>query len=155
MTAEPCKPILLVEDNPDHAELTMDAIAQSKVKNEIIWVDDGEQALDYLYLRGKYADRPPDDDPALILLDIKLPGIDGLDVLRKIREDGRFDTVPIVMLTTSAQEAEVLRAYSDHANSYVVKPMNFQEFYDRVQDLNIYWTLTNYLPGECVERRRR
>lgn len=153
--AELCKPILLVEDNPDHAELTRDAILQSKIKNEIIWVTDGEGGLDYLYRRGQYAERAEETDPAIVLLDIKLPGIDGLEVLRLIREDRQFDPLPIVMLTTSAQEAEVLQAYSNHANSYVVKPMNFQEFYQRVQDLNIYWTLTNFVPDECIERGRR
>lgn len=155
MVTERCNPILLVEDNPDHAELIMDVIRQSKVRNEVIWIKDGEQGLDYLYRRGEYAGRPPEDDPAVVLLDIKLPGIDGLEVLRLVREDEQFNSLPVVMLTTSAQEAEVLQAYSHHANSYVVKPMNFQEFQERVQDLNVYWTLTNFVPDECVQPRKR
>lgn len=152
---EQCRPILLVEDNADHAEIVMDAIAQSKINNEVIWLQDGEQALDFLFRRGEYANAAGEHEPALMLLDIKLPGIDGLEVLTRIREHEEFDALPIVMLTTSAQEAEVLQAYTHHANSYVVKPVNFQEFHDRVQDLNVYWTLTNYVPGECVERRSR
>lgn len=144
--AETPKPILLVEDNPDHAELTMDAISTCcKVVNPVVWVEDGETALDYLYRRGKYADRT-DPDPVLVLLDIKLPGIDGLEVLAKIREDENLAALPVVMLTTSSQEAGVLKAYMSHANSYVVKPMNFQEFYENVQDLNVYWTITNTCP---------
>lgn len=140
------KPILLVEDNPDHAELTMDAIRNCcKVANPVVWVEDGEAALDYLYRRGKYAANT-DPGPALVLLDIKLPGIDGLEVLARIREDDDLAGLPVVMLTTSAQEGEVLKAYLSHANSYVVKPMNFTDFYARVQELNVYWTLTNLCP---------
>jgi CheY-like chemotaxis protein len=137
--------ILLVEDNPDHAELTTDAIRSSKVANPIVWVESGEDALDYLFRRGEYASREG-GQPTVCLLDIKLPGIDGLTVLKRIRENDSFATMPIVMLTTSQQEAEVIQAYVDHANSYVVKPMNFDDFYQRIQDLNIYWVLTNYHP---------
>lgn len=138
--------ILLVEDNPDHAELTMDAIANCcKVVNPVVWVQDGETALDYLYRRGEYQNREG-GDPALILLDIKLPGIDGLEVLEKVRADDDFAAVPIVMLTTSNQEAEVVKAYMSHANSYIVKPMNFEDFQKKVQELNLYWMLTNYCP---------
>ncbi|MEN6304258.1 MAG: response regulator [Armatimonadia bacterium] len=151
--AEAVKPILLVEDNPDHAEITMDAIKNSNVVNPVAWVEDGESGLDYLYRRGKYADRT-DPDPALVLLDIKLPGIDGLEVLAKIREDDRFAGLPVVMLTTSSQEGEILKAYMSHANSYVVKPMSFKEFYEKVQDLNIYWTMTNTCP-EMADKWRK
>jgi two-component system response regulator len=138
--------ILLVEDNPDHAELTMDAIRSSKVVNPIVWVEDGEAALDYLFRRGKYADRE-DGLPAVCLLDIKLPGIDGLEVLKQIRDNEALAAMPIVMLTTSQQEGEVLRAYLNHANSYVVKPISFEDFYKRIQDLNVYWVLTNFRPN--------
>lgn len=140
------RPILLIEDNPDHAELTMDAIAKArKVLNPVVWVEDGENGLDFLYRRGKHENREG-GDPALILLDIKLPGIDGLEVLKTIRADDKWVTVPIVMLTTSNQEAEVIKAYISHANSYVVKPMNFEDLYAKVQELNSYWMLTNYGP---------
>jgi two-component system response regulator len=138
--------ILLVEDNPDHAELTTDAIRRSKVVNPVVWVADGESALDYLYRRGEYADRP-EGLPTMCLLDIRLPGIDGLSVLKALRRDQAFATMPIVMLTTSRQEAEVMTAYLNHANSFVVKPMDFDSFYKKVQELNVYWTLTNYTPG--------
>jgi CheY-like chemotaxis protein len=143
--------ILLVEDNPDHAELTMDAIKTSKVVNPVVWVGDGEEALDYLYKRGKHAGRKG-QDPAICLLDIKLPGMDGLTVLKAIRNDPAFVAMPVVMLTTSQQEAEVVQAYLNHANSYVVKPMNFDDFRQKVQDLNIYWTLTNHHPEEGAAR---
>ena len=143
--SEDNRPILLVEDNPDHAELTVDAIKTCKVVNRVVWIEDGEAALDFLYRRGRYADREG-GDPLLILLDIKLPGKNGLEVLKEIRADERFAAVPIVMLTTSSEETEALKAYSLHANSYVVKPMNFKNFYDRVQELELYWTLTNFCP---------
>lgn len=151
--AEAIKPILLVEDNPDHAEITIDAIKTSNVVNPVVWVEDGEAALDYLYRRGRYADCT-DPNPALVLLDIKLPGIDGLEVLAKIRADDRFAGLPVVMLTTSSQEAEIIKAYMSHANSYVVKPMNFKDFYEKVQNLNIYWTITNTCP-EMGDRWRK
>ena len=139
--------ILLVEDNPDHAELTIDAIKRSKVVNPVVWVEDGESALDYLYCRGPFADRAG-GHPALCLLDIKLPGVDGIAVLKAIRQDDAFAAMPIVMLTTSNQEAEVMGAYLNHANSYVVKPIDFDDFYKRVQEMNIYWMLTNYAPDD-------
>lgn len=145
------RPILLVEDNPDHAELTMDAIKSCKVVNPVVWIEDGESALDFLYRRGKYATRE-DADPLLILLDIKLPGKDGIEVLKEIRDDEHFAAVPVVMLTTSNEETEVLKAYSYHANSYVVKPMNFEDFQARIRELNLYWTLTNFCPTNAGEQ---
>lgn len=137
--------ILLVEDNADHAELTMDAIKRSKVVNPVVWVEDGETALDFLYRRGVYADRSA-GNPILCLLDMKLPGIDGLSVLKAVRRDKAFATMPVIILTTSSQESEVMSAYLNHANSYVVKPVMFDDFYKKVQELNVYWTLTNHSP---------
>jgi CheY-like chemotaxis protein len=148
------RPILLVEDNPDHAELTIDAIKNSKVANPVVWVEHGEAALDYLHRRGQFSEREV-GLPVLVLLDIKLPGIDGLEVLKAIRDDEALAPVPVVMLTTSTQEAEVLQAYAYHANSYIVKPMNFDDFYRRVQELNVYWTLANYSPASAVEQWKK
>jgi two-component system response regulator len=139
--------ILLVEDNLDHAELTMDAIKRSKVANPVVWVEDGESALDFLYRRAAFADRS-EGNPIICLLDMKLPGIDGLSVLKAIRRDKAFAAMPVIILTTSRQESEVLAAYLNHANSYVVKPVSFDDFYKKVQELNVYWTLTNYIPTE-------
>jgi two-component system response regulator len=140
-------PILLVEDNPDHAELTTDAIRQGKTANPCAWVEDAEAGLDYLYCRGAYADRQP-GHPALVLLDLRLPGMDGLDMLERVRQDDQFTAVPIVILTTSSQEAEMVRAYSHGANSYVVKPVAFDEFQETVRKLKGYWVLVNRTPGE-------
>lgn len=139
--------ILLVEDNPDHAELTMDAIKRCALPATVVWVSDGEGALDYLYRRGCFADRDG-RAPALCLLDLKLPGIDGLAVLKAIREDDALASMPVVILTTSRRLAEAAAAYLAHANSYVIKPMDFEAFHKRVQELTLYWTLTNHTPTD-------
>lgn len=151
MATETLQCILLVEDNPDHAELTMDAIQNCNVVNPIVWVEDGESALDFLHRRGRFAELKT-APPAMVLLDIKLPGMDGLAVLREIRSNEVFTALPVIMLTTSQQEGEVIQAYLSHANSYVVKPMNFADFHRKVQELNVYWTLTNHAPGKVAEQ---
>ncbi|MBC7604421.1 MAG: response regulator, partial [Ramlibacter sp.] len=122
--------ILLVEDNPDHQELTLMTLAENNVANEIVVTNDGVEALEYLYGTGRYEGRDPRDVPALVLLDLKLPKIGGLDVLRRMREDERTRCVPVVILTSSKQEQDLTAGYSLGANSYVRKPVDFAEFLD-------------------------
>lgn len=136
--------ILLVEDNPDHAELTLRSLKDGNVVNEVSWVKDGQEALDFLYQRGRYAQGVP--WPGLILLDIRLPKIDGHEVLRQIRSDDRFRSIPIVMLTTSDLEDEVSECYRAGANSFVSKPVRFAEFVEKVKAIKLYWVLTSLLP---------
>ena len=138
--------ILLVEDNRDHILLTKQALADQGLTNRIYVAEDGQEALDYLYRKGKYASSTEAPRPGLILLDIRLPKIDGLEVLRVVKSDPDLKTIPVVMLTTSTQEEEVLRSYQDGANSYITKPVNFAEFVERVQALKLYWLLVNRLP---------
>ncbi len=133
--------ILLIEDNPDHAELIMDALEESHIENEIVWTDSGELGLDFLFKRGKYKDDPRTRFPILVLLDIKLPGIDGIEVLKAIKENKATTDIPVVMLTTSREESEILRSYRYHASSYIVKPINFNEFMEAIAGLNVYWTI--------------
>lgn len=135
--------ILLVEDNADHVELITRALQTNNVLNEVHVVSNGEEALDYLHQRGAYADAPR---PGLILLDIKLPRIDGIEVLRRIKTDATLKTIPVVMLTTSADEKEMMESYQYGANSYIVKPVDFQQFMAVVKDLKLYWLVTNGLP---------
>jgi CheY-like chemotaxis protein len=136
--------ILLVEDNPDHAELTQRALEAGNVVNRIVWVQDGEEALDFLYRRGAWAGGAP--RPGLILLDVKLPKVDGRKVLGRIKEDPDLQRIPVVMLTTSEREDEVSDAYRSGANSWVTKPVQFTEFMEKVKALKLYWMLTNRLP---------
>jgi CheY-like chemotaxis protein len=138
--------ILLVEDNPDHAELTIRALKDGNMLNEIIWVKDGEEALDFLYRRGRYSDETQGIRPGLILLDIKLPKIDGHEVLRRIKTDEQLRSIPVVMLTTSEREDEVAASYQAGANSFVSKPVRFTEFAAKVRSVKLYWVLTNLLP---------
>ncbi|MBW2709313.1 MAG: response regulator [Deltaproteobacteria bacterium] len=140
--------VLLVEDNPDHAELTMKALKQNNVLNEVHWAKDGREALDFMYHLGKYADEKTSPRPGLILLDIRLPKVDGLEVLKQLKDDPQFKSIPIIMLTTSDRDEEIAKSYAGGANSYVVKPMDFEDFMKKVKELNLYWTLTNNLPGE-------
>ena len=144
MTHQPIS-ILLVEDNPDHAELTIEALRRGRLANQVFWVKDGEAALHFLFHEGVYADAANAPRPGLILLDIRLPKVDGLDVLRRIKEEPGLRSIPIVMLTTSDREEEVARAYGLGANSYITKPVRFTEFIEKVQVVEMYWLLTNTL----------
>jgi len=138
--------ILLVEDNPDHAELTLRALRDGNMLNEVFWVKDGEEALDFLYQRGRYANGAGVPRPGLVLLDIKLPKIDGHEVLRQIKIDEALRPIPVVMLTTSEREDEVAEAYRAGANSFVSKPVRFSDFVQKVKSVQLYWVLTNLLP---------
>jgi len=133
--------IVLIEDNPDHAELIVEALEENHVKNEIVWLDSGERGLDFLLNRGEYASDTRTHRPMLVLLDIKLPGIDGIEVLKTIKETPETTDIPVVMLTTSREESEIHKSYSNHASSYIVKPIKFCDFVEVMKSLNIYWTL--------------
>ncbi|MBN1550631.1 response regulator [bacterium] len=133
--------ILLIEDNPDHAELIIEALKEHHVQNEIVWQDSGEGGLDFLFCKGEFADDKRAQQPILVLLDIKLPGIDGLEVLKTIKENPETTDIPVVMLTTSREESEILKSYKYHASSYIVKPINFSDFMDAIASLNMYWTI--------------
>lgn len=135
--------ILLVEDNPNDVELTLRAFEKSSVLNEIVVVRDGEQAIQYLFSTGPHADRDPARMPEVVLLDMKLPKIDGLGVLRRMRADGRTRRLPVVMLTSSREEKDVLLSYDLGANSFVRKPVDFGEFVEAANQLGLYWLVMN------------
>lgn len=137
--------ILLAEDNPNDAELTIRALKKQRVTNNIIWVKDGAEALDYLLRRGAHAERP-DDNIKLVLLDLKMPKVDGMDVLRAIKSDPSTRNIPVVVLTSSAEERDIVSSYDLGVNSYVVKPVTFEEFAAQVVKLGCYWTLSNKVP---------
>ncbi|MEK7397106.1 MAG: response regulator [Candidatus Poribacteria bacterium] len=137
--------ILLVEDNPDHAMLTKKVLEDNKVVNKIYLVEDGEEALDFIYHREKYSNGNA-PRPGLILLDVKLPKIDGFAVLKQLKNDSEYKNIPIVMLTTSSRDEEIAKGYADGANSYVTKPIRFDEFTEKIKGIGIYWGLicSNY-----------
>lgn len=137
--------ILLAEDNIHDAELTLEAFSSYRLANQVVLVRDGVEALDYLMRRGAFADRPP-GNPALVLLDLKMPKIDGLEVLRRIREDARLRTVPVVILTSSAEESDVVRSYDLGVNAYVVKPVQFAAFIEAVRSIGAFWAVLNEPP---------
>ena len=138
--------ILLVEDNPDDAELTMLALRQNRVGNAVKWVKDGVEALDYLLCRGAYASRAAEPPPVLVLLDLKLPKVDGLEVLRQIRADARVRLTPVVILTSSTEERDLVMGYGLGANSYVRKPVDFAQFHEATRQLALYWLVLNQSP---------
>ena len=138
--------ILLVEDNPDHAELVVRSFQDHRVANQIHCVADGEAALDYLFRRGEYADAESSPRPHVILLDLRLPRIDGLEVLQEIKTDEKLRCIPVVVLTTSEAEGDLARAYEHHANSYLVKPVDFGKFTQLMDDLGFYWLGWNRQP---------
>ena len=138
--------ILLVEDNPAHAELVMRSFEDHRVANQIYQVTDGEVALAYLFRRGDYADPAKSPRPHVILLDLRLPKIDGLEVLKEIKSSPDLEKIPVIILTTSAAEQDVTRAYAAHANSYLVKPVDFENFTSLMKELGFYWLGWNYYP---------
>jgi len=142
------KRILLAEDSDRDAELTLNAMAQHKLANEIERVRDGAEALDYLYRRGQFSDRPS-GHPAVVLLDLKMPRVDGLEVLRQIRSDPDLKLIPVVVMTSSREERDVLKSYELGANTYVVKPLKFDEFVNAVEQVGIFWAIINQPPPGC------
>jgi len=145
MTGEPLS-ILLVEDNPDHAELAIRNLDDAKIVNKVHHVQDGQEALDFLYNRGQYSDNTAYPRPHLVLLDLRLPKVDGLEVLKEIKSSDLLKTIPVVILTTSSAERDLAMAYEHHANSYVTKPVDFETFSNLLQDLGYYWLAWNKRP---------
>ena len=137
------KIILLVEDNPSDVQLTQRALAKSHIANKLVVAEDGQAALDYLFATGKHTDRDVSEGPALVLLDLKLPRVDGLEVLRQIRLDPRTSRLPVVILTTSMEEQDVAQSYDLGANSYIRKPVDFTQFAQAVEHLGLYWLVLN------------
>ncbi|MBP0440838.1 response regulator [Tianweitania sediminis] len=136
------RPILLVEDNAADIELTMAALKRSNIANEIVVARDGVQALDYIFSEGAYADRDP-EPPAVVLLDLKLPKVNGLEVLEKVKAHPEHRSIPIVMLTSSREETDVLQSYQSGVNSFVVKPVEFNAFFQAIRDLGMVWAVLN------------
>jgi two-component system response regulator len=140
--------ILLVEDNPTDAELTMRALKRKNLINKLVWVKDGAEALDFLFAKGEYSDRNVDDLPKLILLDLRMPKVDGLEVLHEIKADARTKRIPVVILTSSQEDRDIVESYKLGVNSYVSKPVEFDEFIDAVSTMGFYWILINKPPSE-------
>jgi two-component system, response regulator len=138
--------VLIVEDEPAHAELTKRAMRKAGNANRIDIVQSGEEALDYLFNQGKYKDKSEYPIPGLIVLDIKLPGIDGIDVLKRVKTDDQLKSIPVIMLTTSEQEKDIAMSYKYHANSYLSKPVGYKEFEEKIFQLDFYWMLINKPP---------
>ncbi|MGH8638911.1 MAG: response regulator [Burkholderiales bacterium] len=139
--------ILLVEDKSTDAELTLRALKRHNLANRVLWVKDGQEALDYVFAAGAYAERSPGGDPKLILLDIKLPRISGVDVLRRLKSDPRTKSIPVTMLTSSAEERDVIESYELGVNSYIVKPVDFNKFVETVSEVGMYWMVVNRPPA--------
>jgi CheY-like chemotaxis protein len=145
MNGEPIT-VLLVEDDPAHAEIVRRNFEDFRMANRLMHVSDGEEALDYLYRRGAFSDPSRSPRPGLILLDLRLPRIEGLEVLKIVKEDGDLCRIPVVILTTSAAESDMVRAYSCHANSYLVKPVDLPKFVEMMKMLGYYWLSWNEYP---------
>ena len=137
--------ILLVEDNPTDAELAIRALRKKNLANNLVWVRDGAEALDFVFCKGQYQDRAK-GTPKLILLDLKLPKVDGIEVLRKIKADPESKSVPVVMMTSSQEERDIVDSYELGVNSYIVKPVDFEKFLDMVSQVGLYWSLVNKVP---------
>jgi len=143
--------ILLVEDDPKDVELTMTALEDYKLANEVVVAHDGEEALDYLFRRGNFANRST-DNPAVLLLDLKLPKVDGLEVLEQIKADAKLKLIPVVVLTSSHEERDMVTSYKLGVNAYVVKPVDFHEFVNAVKELGVFWALINEPPPGSVKK---
>lgn len=140
--------ILLVEDNPDDVELTLRAFKKNRIANKVVVVHDGVEALDYLFGTGVHASRDANDKPRVILLDLKLPKVDGLQVLKRLRADERTKLTPVVILTSSKEEQDLVSGYKSGANSYVRKPVDFNQFVEAVRQIGLYWLLINEIPSQ-------
>jgi two-component system response regulator len=147
------KNILLIEDNQDDIELTIRAFRKNNLKNEIIVIKDGEKAVEYINGTGEYIERDQNKQPAVILLDLKLPKVDGIEILRQIKSNPRMKVIPVVILTSSLEEKDISNGYSFGANSYIRKPVDFNKFQEVVQYLGIYWLLLNELPRELRSQK--
>jgi CheY-like chemotaxis protein len=145
--------ILLVEDDPNDVDLTLTALEEYNLANEVVTVRDGAEALDYLYMRGAYGSRPR-ENPAVLLLDLKLPKVDGLEVLQQIRSDEKLKFIPVVVLTSSREERDMVASYALGVNAYVVKPVDFHEFVNAIRELGVFWAVINEPPPGSVGRRR-
>lgn len=146
------RPILLAEDSPKDAELTLSAFRKHNLLNPVIVVSDGADTLDFLYCRGKFKQRTP-DNPAVVLLDLKMPKVDGLEVLRIVKQDPDMKAVPIVMLTSSREESDLIMSYNLGVNAYVVKPVDFKSFISAVQELGAFWGMLNEPPPSSIPNR--
>jgi DNA-binding response OmpR family regulator len=143
--------ILMVEDDPKDVELTLTALEEYNLVNEVVIVRDGEQALDYLYRRGEYGSRNP-ENPAVMLLDLKLPKVDGLEVLKQIKSDVKLMMIPVVVLTSSKEEKDMVASYKLGVNAYVVKPVDFHEFVNAIKELGVFWAVINEPPPGSVKK---
>jgi CheY-like chemotaxis protein len=146
------KRILLVEDDPRDVELTLTALEEHNLANEVVVAHDGEEALDYLHCRGNFAERR-DENPAVLLLDLKLPKLDGLEVLQRIKSDENFKTIPVVVLTSSREEKDMVTSYQLGVNAYVVKPVDFYEFVNAIKELGMFWAIINEPPPGNVKKK--
>src|ERR1035438_5434777 len=146
--------ILIVEDDPNDVELTLTALDEYKLANEVVVTRDGEEALDYLYCRGNFRTRSR-ENPAVLLLDLKLPKLDGLEVLQQIKSDENLKMIPVVVLTSSHEEKDVVASYKLGVNAYVVKPVDFHEFVNAVKELGVFWALINESPPGSVKKNSR
>ncbi len=144
--------ILLVEDDPKDVELTLTALEEYNLANEVVVTRDGEEALDYLYFRGKFATRAK-ENPAVMLLDLKLPKVDGLEVLQQIKSDEQLKLIPVVVLTSSSEEKDMLRSYRLGVNAYVVKPVDFHEFVNAIKELGVFWAVINEAPPGSIGKK--
>lgn len=139
--------ILLVEDNPNDAELALRALKKNHLANRLVHVADGEEALDFIFARGSFSHRQVENGPKVVILDLKLPKVDGLEVLRTMKADPRTRIIPVVVLTSSKEEKDVVESYRMGVNSYIVKPVDFDKFINAVRDLGMYWLLLNQPPA--------
>jgi CheY-like chemotaxis protein len=144
--------ILLVEDDPKDVELTMTALEEYHLSNEVVTAADGEEALDYLHYRGKFQGRS-NGNPAVLLLDLKLPKVDGLEVLKHIRSDDKLKMIPVVVLTSSREERDMVASYRLGVNAYVVKPVDFHEFVNAIKELGIFWAIINEPPPGSIRKK--
>jgi two-component system, response regulator len=147
--------ILLIEDNPEDVEITLRAFQKYNLSNKIYTIGDGEEALECIFCTGRYADRSVDSNPRLILLDLKLPKVDGIEILQRCKSDPRTKSIPIVILTSSREERDLVNSYNLGVNSYVVKPVNFSQFTEAVRQLGLYWMVLNQLPSDMHAEGRR